>query len=352
MRLAVNATSFEPGYDEEDVFLRSLLEAMRAVQPETNFVLLTDEHSHDTYAGWERVYVGKPAPGSSAESGPHEKNMERAVQLAHPDLVLSPLQTALDIPAKVLVPIALDLGFLGTGGKLSQWRNLSMQREAKRICSQLNIVLAPSEYIRQQLLSTLGVAMNKVVVAHPGADSAYDGSYPSIAEEPFLMALSDTRHRELNGLLRTAFERLEPEMSHSLVVAGREDENEPADWGARVLRVLSCPPAYTAGLLQHSTAFICTSCHEGAALNVLRAMRAGARIIAPRVGGIAEIASTAAIYYNHENAGSLVSAIKRSLTEDRSERTGNIEYGKKRSTEFTWERCAWRTLNALKRVGA
>lgn len=352
MRLAVNVTSFVPGYDEEDVFLRSLLEAMRAVQPDTTFILLTDELSHDSYEGWERIFVGRPAPGSAAEAGPSEKSMERAVQRAQPDLVFSPLQTAIEIPAKNLIPFVFDTGFLGAGSKLSHWRNLGVQREIRRVCSQISIVLAPSEYIRQQLLNTLGVAMNKVVVAQPGADSAYDAKNDSIVEEPFLMALSDTRHRDLNGLLRTAFERLEPEMHHALVVAGREDDNEPKDWGPRVLRVLSCPPSCTAGLLQHSAAFVCTSCHEGAAINVLRAMRAGARIIAPRVGGIAEIASTSAIYYNHESAGSLMSAIKRALTEDKSERAGNIEYGKKRSAEFTWERCAWRTLNALKRAGA
>jgi len=352
MRLAVNVTSFVPGYDEEDVFLRNLLEAMRAVQPDTDFVLLTDELSHDSYEGWERVYVGHPAPGSSAASGPAEKSIERAVQLTAPDLVLSPLQTALEVPVKLLVPFVFDVGFLGSGGKLGQWRNLGVQREARRVCSHLNVVLAPSEHIRQQLLSTLGVAMNKVVVAQPGTDPAYDKPFPSIAEEPFLLAFSDTRHRDLNGILRSAFERLESEMPHYLIVTGREDENEPADWGPRVLRVLSCPPAYIAGLLQHSTAFVCTSSHEGAAINVLCAMRAGARIIAPRLGGAAEIASTSAIYYNHESIGSLMSTIKRAVAEDRSERAGNIEYGKKRSTEFTWERCAWRTLNALKRAGA
>ncbi len=352
MRLAVNVTSFAPGYDEEDVFLRNLVDAMRHVQPDTRFVLLTDELSHDSYDGWERIFVGRPAPGTAAESGPTEKSIERAVQLAQAELVFSPLQTALEVPTQLLVPIVFDVGFLGSNSRLSQWRSLSIQREARRICSHLNVVIAPSEHIRQQLLNLLGVAMNKVVVAQPGANPAYDKSYPSIAEEPFLIALSDTRHRDLNGVLAKAFQRLEAEMSHYLVVTGREIENEPEDWGSRVLRVLSCPPSNLAGLLQHSTAYICTSCHEGAAINVLSAMRAGARIIAPRVGGIAEIASTCAIYYNHESIGSLMSAIKRALTEDKSERAGNIEYGKKRSTEFTWERCAWRTLNALKRVGA
>jgi len=194
--------------------------------------------------------------------------------------------------------------------------------------------------------------MDKVVVAPPGADAGFETAHASIAQEPYLVTCNDTRHREHLKFLLEAFAKLTEELPHNLVIIGRPDHTEPSDWGPRVLRIHQCPVPQRAGLLQHSDAYVSASLHEGACITILEAMRAGARIIAPRVGGVPEIASTLPIFFNHESVASLMGAVRRALQEDKGERARQIAFARSRAREYTWERCAWTTLSAFRKVHA
>ncbi len=350
MRVGVNITTLEPGYDEEDVYLRNVLVRMRDIQPDSHFTLFTDANNHESYPGWDRVFVGKP--GSAAiDDAPIEKNLDRAAKRAQVDLVYTPLQTAGMVTAVPVVPYALDLSFLEQAGKAGGWRTPPLVRDMKRISTRAQVFVAPSECLRRQLLSLLSVPMDRVVVAPPGADPGLDVAHDTIAEQPYLITSGDTRHRGHLQFLLEAFERLKDEIPHHLVVLGRPDHTEPDDWGSRVLRIHRCPIPQIAGLMQHSDAFICTSLHEGACITILEAMRGGARVITPRVGGIPEIAGNFPVYYNHENPASLIGAIRRVLQETPQERAQQVAFSRRRAMEYTWENCAWRTLSAFKRVG-
>lgn len=350
MRVGVNILTLEPGYDEEDVYLRNVLVRMRDLQPDTHFTLLTDAHNHDSFSGWDRVFVGRPGAGGKVEDSSIEKNLDRAAKLAKVDLVYTPLQTAGMVTAVPAVPYALDLSFLEKEARGSHWRTPPLAREIRRVAGRSQIFVAPSEYMRKQMLAHLAIPMNKVVVAPPGSDPGLDGAHATIAEQPYLITLGDTRHRGHLQFLLNVFERLKDEIPHTLVVLGRPDHTEPDDWGSRVLRIHRCPIPQMAGLLQHSAGFICTSLHEGACITILEAMRGGARVITPRVGGIPEIAGTLPVYYNHESVASLVSAVRRVLQESSEERERQVSFSRRRAAEFTWENCAWRTLSAFKRV--
>ena len=350
MRIGVNITTLEPGYDEEDVYLRNVLVKMRELQPDTQFTLFTDANNHDSYPGWERIFVGKPGSAEVDESAV-EKNLDRAAKRARVDMVYTPLQTAGMISAVPVLPYALDLSFVEQAEKAAGWRTPALIRDMKKIATRAQVFVAPSECLRKQLLSLLSVPMDRVVVAPPGADPGLDIAHDTIAEKPYLITSGDTRHRGHLQFLLEAFERLKDEIPHNLVVLGRPDHTEPEDWGSRVLRIHRCPVPQTAGLMQHSDAFVCTSLHEGACITILEAMRGGARVITPRVGGIPEIAGNFPVYYNHENPASLIGAIRRVLQESASERAQQVAFSRRRAMEYTWENCAWKTLSAFKRVG-
>lgn len=351
MRIGVNILGLEPGYDEEDVYLRNVLLRMREIQPDSQFVLFTDAKNHDSFKGWERVFIGKP-PDFLQGPVAVEKNLDRAAKSARVDLVFTPLQTAGEISAVPVVPYVLDLSFIDAPQTLGRWGAASLNKEFRKICGRAQVLVAPSESMRRHLLATLGVPMNKVVVAPPGADPGFETAHPSIAEKPFLVTMNDTRHREYLKFLLDAFGKMVDEIPHTLVIIGRPDSTEPDDWGPRVLRIHQCPVPQRAGLLQHSDAYVSASLHEGACIPILEAMRAGARIIAPRVGGVPEIASTLPIYYNHESVASLVGAVRRVMQEDKTERARQIAFARSRAREYTWEKCAWTTLSAFKKVHA
>ncbi len=350
MRVGVNILTLEPGYDEEDVYLRNVLVRMRDIQPDTHFTLLTDENNHNSYLGWDRIFVGRPDSDVDLDDAPVEKSLDRAAKRARVDLVYTPLQTAGMVSAVSVVPYTLDLSFLEERTRGVHWRARPLLREIKRIAARCQISVVPSEYMRKQMLTHLGVPMNKVIVAPPGSDPGLDGVHDTIAQKPYLITLGDTRHRGHLQFLLDVFERLKNEIPHTLIVLGRPDHTEPDDWGPRVLRIHRCPVPQLSGLLQHSAAFICTSLHEGACITILEAMRGGARVITPRVGGIPEIAGSLPVYYNHESVASLVQAVRRVLQESPEERERHRAFSRRRAVEFTWENCAWRTLAAFKRV--
>ena len=351
MRVGVNILTLEPGYDEEDVYLRNVLIKMREIQPDTDFTLFTDANNHASFKGWDRVFVGKQGPDGPDDGTPVEKSLDRAVKHAQVDIVFTPLQTSGMVSAVPVVPYALDLSFVEKAGKTGGWRTPPLIRDMKRVVGRAQVFVTPSEYVRKQLLAHLAVPMDRVVVAPPGADPALERANASIAEEPYLITLGDTRHRGHLSFLLDAFQRLKDEIPHNLVVLGRPDHTEPEDWGSRVLRIHRCPVPQMAGLLRHSDAFVCTSLHEGACITILEAMRGGARVITPRVGGIPEIAGNYPVYYNHESVASLMGAIRRTLDETPEERSRQILFSRRRAAEFTWENCAWRTLAAFKRAG-
>ena len=61
------------------------------------------------------------------------------------------------------------------------------------------------------------------------------------------------------------------------------------------MRIQQCPENALAGLYQHCEAVICPSFYEGSGVTALEAMRAGAQLVAGRVGAIPEFAGNAPI---------------------------------------------------------
>jgi len=212
------------------------------------------------------------------------------------------------------------------------------------------VVVAPSEFIQQELLDLFNVPLNKVVVAPLGADDAFAEPQPCMVEKPYLLLVGTTRPSKNVTRLRQALSRLRGEIPHSLVVVGKAGECEPEEWGAGVVRIERCPTAQLAGLYQHCDLFICASLYEGSGVTILEAMRAGARIVSSRVGGIPELADKVPTYLNHENVDSIVAAIRWALNETRDERDERTRAGQHLAAQYTWEQCALKTLSAFKRV--
>jgi glycosyltransferase involved in cell wall biosynthesis len=350
MRVGVDIRYLEPGYDEEDVYLRNVLTRMHALQPDTHFILFTSAISHNSFPGWDRVFVGKHPSENLNGQIVAEKTVDRAARHAAVDLVFTSLRHAADVSSNPVVPYTLDLSFLDLGEPDPSKRHVSVSKETRKVCARAHAFVAPSEFVRQQLLAQLTVPIDKVIVAPPGVDEAFEQASSTIAERPYIVTFGETHHENHLRLLLDAFSKLMKELPHNLVVVGRPAPHEPEDWGPRVLRIHQCPVAQLAGLLQHADAFVCTSLHEGASVSVLVAMRGGARVIAPRIGGITEIARDLPVYYNHESVGSLMSAVRRVLAEDPDERVRQVTHARARAREFTWDKCAWRTLAAFKKV--
>jgi glycosyltransferase involved in cell wall biosynthesis len=338
MRVGVNLVGLPPrAGGVEALYLRNVLNTLREERAATEVVLFTDPENHGAFEDWERACIGQDY-----------RSIEQAVKATAPEVVFASLESA---PTSVNVPLVLYALELHTGdnGAKRHWFG-SPVNTLKRAAHSASALVVPSKYLQQECLRVLEVPMDKVVVAPFGTDTLCDPAEHCFVRKPFLLAAGDASEIQSVSHIMDALDRIPEAENHILVVVGDEIEGEPRCWGDRVLRVEFLPDNHLAALYQHSAAYVYPALRPGAALGILQAMRAGARVVAPKAGGIPEMAGSVALYFDPKSMTSLVTAIQRALTEGAQERAAQIRFGKQTAAAYTWENCAWKTLSALRRA--
>lgn len=102
---------------------------------------------------------------------------------------------------------------------------------------------------------------------------------------------------------------------------------------------------------RNARALVFCSLYEGFGLPVVEAMQQGCPVLCSRGTALAEVAAGAALLADPQETGEIEHAMLR-LHEDAQLRSGLAGAGRLRAREFTWERCARRTIDALKELAA
>ena len=337
MLVGVNAVNLRAGCGGgEERYLRAVLDAMRSLQPHTLFVILTGPACHESFQSFARVLVEPPR----SILGSKTSEYVRQAKQAGIDLLLTPLK---DAPAPCPIPtVLLTMGLHGR-------RTPKQTKNFERTIVSASMLVAPSEFVRKQLAG-LGAPLDRVVVAPYGIDPAFGEPQPSIVEEPYLLAVGDTRPFKNIDRLQHLFHHLEVQLPHPLVVAGRPCESEPGDWGPRVIRFDYCPASYLAALYQHCDAFVHPNHDDGVAVTVLEAMRCGAPVVAWRAGAIPEYAGDIPIYPNADTVTAWAAAVRQAIDKTDPHREKRLKVGRQLAAEHTWEKTAWKLLTAFKHV--
>lgn len=347
MLFGVNTLCIEPGRGGgEERYLRAVLATIRQVQPDATFLVFTDPANHDSFAGMERACI--EAKRLTLFSGA-DTQLAAAVKAHGVDVLFSPLWSA---PTKLPVPVvlfALDVRRFEPEWLRQERHGASNLRTAKKICANASAIVTPSEFTRRRFLDLLDIPLNKIVVAPPGVGPDFDKPQPPFVQRPYFLAVGDTRLWKNIGRLRQAVDQIAEELPHHLVLVGKAAEAEPADWGSNVIRIDTCGERHLAALYQHCDVYIQPSLYEGSGITVLEAMRAGATVATSHTSGITEVAADVPLFFNPESVPSIVTALRWAVEETPEQRKKRTRYGRQLSLEFTWERCAWKILSALKR---
>lgn len=341
MRLGVNATELVPGFGGlEELFLANVLEKLREQRAAADIVLFINAESRGGFDGWNTITVG---------TGGEHPSLERAVKAVLPDVLLTPLESAPLGAGVPFVVYAMDLQVEANGAARRSWFGAAPRiLNLKRITHAASAVVVPSKFVQQEFLRVLDTPMDKVVVAPLGTDGWPEDEQPCLAAKPFFLTTGEFDELEDISHIVAAIERLADENVY-LIMVGNTPGGEK-DWGPRVLRIEHLPVGHLAGLYQNCAAFIYPSLRAGSPFAVLQAMRAGARVVAPRTGAIPEAAGTLPLYFEPGSATSLTSALQRALNETRSERATQVKFGRQTAAAFTWDNCAWKTLAALRKA--
>lgn len=177
---------------------------------------------------------------------------------------------------------------------------------------------------------------------------------------PYVLCISRLYALKNHRRLIDAFAAMvhERDLPHKLVVVGgdadvtREELTEIARQGGideRVLFLGRVPQADVPGLYAGASAVAYASLYETFGHPVLEAFATGRPLVTSTTGGTAEVAGGAAKLVDPTSVEDIASGLGDVLT-DETLRMRLIEAGKRRVRDFSWERCATGTVDALQKA--
>lgn len=230
--------------------------------------------------------------------------------------------------------------------------------QARDAAARATAVIAVSEFTRQQVISHLGVAPERVHVVHHGIRG--NPGYPLAGgvderRERVILNVGAIQKRKNIARLVGAFETVSADWR--LVLAGSAGYGSeeilariaasPAAGRISVLGYIS--PAELAGWYARCSVFAFPSLDEGFGMPVLEAMAAGAPVLTSNRSALPEVAGGAAVLVDPEDAEALGKAL-RDLTESEDLRRDLARRGSLRAQLFTWEKAVRTTWDVYRQV--
>lgn len=244
----------------------------------------------------------------------------------------------------------------------------TMRRRVRAALRRANCIFAISQAAADDLVRTLGVARERIVVTPLGArlpqmrapalranDDAKLRTRLRLRDERVVLCVAQKRpYKNLHRLVR-ALPQLAPDVLLVLVGAPTPHEQQLRglaeelgvtervrfqDW----LSEAELEEAY-----RMCSAFVLPSLIEGFGLPVLEAMLRGVPVACSNTSSLPEVVGDAALLFDPENQEEVTAAIRR-LLEDRALAERLVARGRERAAEFTWERTGAASLAGYRRA--
>jgi alpha-1,3-rhamnosyl/mannosyltransferase len=108
------------------------------------------------------------------------------------------------------------------------------------------------------------------------------------------------------------------------------------------------PEQELAGMTAGAELFVYPSVYEGFGFPVAQAMAAGVAVVTSNVSSLPEVVGDGGVLVDPNSTSELTSAMERLLTG--GERSEIAAKGRLRAQQFTWDRCARRSLEYFERI--
>jgi glycosyltransferase involved in cell wall biosynthesis len=268
------------------------------------------------------------------------------------------------VPWNVPVPFVVTVFDLSTrrfpGDHPLEWRAYEswvMPSRAKAAAR----VIAISELTRQDVVDTYGVAPQRVVTIYPGIDGRFFSELkPDRAPgtEPRLLFPGAPVARKNLDLVLRAMAAARPESRLGLAclqISGAAAEKFPEQVARIAARGLTKRVQWLGqvaadampGVIAAADVCVYPSLYEGFGFPPLEAMASGTPVVASNAACLPEILGDAAVLVDPNDVSAFGEAVEGVLSNPEL-RARLVEAGRKRVSDFTWERCAERTLNVYR----
>ena len=218
-------------------------------------------------------------------------------------------------------------------------------RNAARTC---DVVFVNSAYTGRDVVETLGVVGERVVVAHPGVSDVFAAEGPAAdLGRPYVLTVAAPEPRKNLGVLVAAQRLLDGML---LAVAGGEwESDEGADLSAPGIRRLGfVSDDELARLYRGAVAVAYPSRYEGFGMPIVEAMACGAPVVASSHPSLDEASGTVALRADPDDATAFAAAIRRAL----AERERLVRAGREHAERFTWRAVGETLLSGYEEASA
>jgi len=232
----------------------------------------------------------------------------------------------------------------------------------------LDIVIAVSEFIKQELIEHTKLKENRIVVIHNGIDTS--SFYPRQRNEesvlliqpfsfrrPYVLCVSRIDHPIKNHIrLIEAFGifKERTKYPHRLVLAGNDSNNSAlvkeaaaaSAWRNDIFFTGHFPIKSLPELYAGADFVVVPSMYEGFGMGALEAMACGVPAICARAASLPEAAEHAALYFDPLNSEDMADRMV-TVSTDRDIYNECRRLGLERAKAFSWDRCVEKTLQII-----
>jgi glycosyltransferase involved in cell wall biosynthesis len=368
MRVVIDGRMILPQMSGVGRYLISLSRALRDLGDDTSFELwlqedLSIDHPARKLAGNNfqvRVLPVKHMSLSGQWQIPFEAARSRADLLHFPHFDL-PWAT----PGRVVATIH-DLKYIAHPEFFPQFeeaKRLAMQIMMSFTCRRAQRIICVSKFTAHDLHERLGAPVHNLRVVPHGVDERFFTPAPpdSVNElrqrlhldPPFILFVGERRpHKNLIGLLKAfALFRRMTSLPYQLVIAGKSytDYKEPEKIAKQFglsdsIIFLDYVAEFDLPILyQAAEAFILLSYYEGFGLPILEAMASGTPVLSADRTALPEVVGEAGLLVDPDNPDQAAEALCQIVCGG-AQREQMIALGSERARQYTWERCAQKTM--------
>ena len=217
------------------------------------------------------------------------------------------------------------------------------------------IILAPSEYTKDDILAFQPIDPARVIRTYESADAVSNTEEPvsEFISASFILAVGRADpYKNLRGAVEAHHILRQTHPDLQLIIVGKRDEtsHQLEAWalqqgydGIHFFGFAS--DAQLAWFYSHCQVYIFPSFMEGFGLPGLEAMRHGAPVASSNATCLPEIYGNAALYFDPQSPTAIASTVNEIL-DNPSVRDDLIDRGTKKVKEYSWQRMAEETLAA------
>jgi len=277
------------------------------------------------------------------------------------------------LPANSPCPVVGAVHDMAPWWELSkrEYLNTAIRMVLPSALRRLDRIIAVSQWVKQELVNIAGIKENKIEVVPNGIDSAAFYPRPRGEESvvliqpfsfrrPYVLYASRIEHplKNHSNLIKAfGIFKERTKYPHRLVLAGSESRGaekvkEAADaspYRNDIFFTGHFPTSSLPELYSGADIVVVPSLYEGFGMGVLEAMASGIPVACARAASLPETAEHAALYFNPNDVEDMADRMV-NLTANRDVHRECRRLGLERAQNFSWDRCAERTLEIIQKT--